>query len=187
MKQKIILLAVLVVIVGIIGGLSLFLPNKINMDDEQIACTMKAKLCPDGSAVGRIGPKCEFALCPGEEIGEVGGGSDTIGGAGILPYKSGIKGLVTRGPMCPVVRIGEECPDAPYETEVIISRASSPSKIFATMRSGKDGKFSVNLPPGDYSVNVLNEGISKTCSSVFVLVASDEIENINISCDTGIR
>jgi hypothetical protein len=28
------------------------------------ACTMEAKLCPDGSAVGRIGPNCEFAPCP---------------------------------------------------------------------------------------------------------------------------
>jgi len=29
-----------------------------------IACTMEAKLCPDGSAVGRSGPNCEFAPCP---------------------------------------------------------------------------------------------------------------------------
>lgn len=27
-------------------------------------CTMEAKICPDGSAVSRIGPKCEFAACP---------------------------------------------------------------------------------------------------------------------------
>lgn len=25
---------------------------------------MEAKLCPDGSSVGRTGPKCEFAKCP---------------------------------------------------------------------------------------------------------------------------
>ncbi|MFZ1626216.1 MAG: hypothetical protein WAT81_00245 [Candidatus Moraniibacteriota bacterium] len=29
------------------------------------ACTMEAKLCPDGSAVSRSGPRCEFAPCPG--------------------------------------------------------------------------------------------------------------------------
>lgn len=34
---------------------------------EGVACTMDAKLCPDGSAVGRQGPNCEFAACPGEE------------------------------------------------------------------------------------------------------------------------
>ncbi|MDC0721390.1 hypothetical protein [Nannocystis bainbridge] len=30
-----------------------------------VACTMEAKVCPDGSAVGRTGPNCEFAPCPG--------------------------------------------------------------------------------------------------------------------------
>ena len=34
--------------------------------EELRACTMEAKLCPDGSAVGRTGPNCEFAACPGE-------------------------------------------------------------------------------------------------------------------------
>lgn len=29
-----------------------------------LACTMEAKICPDGSAVGRQGPSCEFAACP---------------------------------------------------------------------------------------------------------------------------
>lgn len=28
-----------------------------------VACTMEAKICPDGSAVGRTGPKCEFSPC----------------------------------------------------------------------------------------------------------------------------
>ncbi len=28
------------------------------------ACTAEAKICPDGSAVGRTGPNCEFAPCP---------------------------------------------------------------------------------------------------------------------------
>jgi hypothetical protein len=32
---------------------------------EGVACTMDAKICPDGSAVGRIPPDCEFAPCPG--------------------------------------------------------------------------------------------------------------------------
>ncbi len=34
-------------------------------DSGQVACTQEAKLCPDGSYVGRTGPKCEFAACPG--------------------------------------------------------------------------------------------------------------------------
>src|SRR6185437_3005515 len=31
---------------------------------SQQACTMEAKVCPDGSTVGRTGPNCEFAACP---------------------------------------------------------------------------------------------------------------------------
>ena len=31
---------------------------------EQVACTMDAKLCPDGSYVGREGLNCEFKACP---------------------------------------------------------------------------------------------------------------------------
>jgi hypothetical protein len=34
----------------------------------QKACTMEAKLCPDGSSVGRSGPNCEFAPCPAASI-----------------------------------------------------------------------------------------------------------------------
>lgn len=29
-----------------------------------VACTEEARICPDGSAVARTGPKCEFAPCP---------------------------------------------------------------------------------------------------------------------------
>ncbi|MBS3148512.1 hypothetical protein J4219_06500 [Candidatus Woesearchaeota archaeon] len=32
--------------------------------EQPVACTMDARICPDGSAVGRVGPNCEFAPCP---------------------------------------------------------------------------------------------------------------------------
>ena len=34
---------------------------------QEVACTMEAKQCPDGSYIGRTGPKCEFAACPREK------------------------------------------------------------------------------------------------------------------------
>src|SRR3989344_4694049 len=171
MNQKVIFGIVLLIA---IGGSVLFFTDR---NKNQIVCTMEAKLCSDGSSVGRVGPHCEFAPCP-----EKG-----AGGGGILPYTSGIREVVLRGPMCPVVRVGEECPDAPYGTKVLISRMSTSSEIFATVQSGNDGKFLINLPPGDYVANATNEGISKICSPVSVSIGSDEIKNINISCDTGIR
>jgi hypothetical protein len=39
--------------------------------ERPVACTMDARACPDGSFVGRVAPNCEFAPCPGSEVGGV--------------------------------------------------------------------------------------------------------------------
>lgn len=175
--MKRIILLIFVVIASVLGAYW-FVASRPQMD-EQISCTQEAKLCPNGSAVGRTGPNCEFAACP-----KVFGGDDN---QGILPYKSGVSGVVTRGPVCPVMREGDNsCADQPFETEVYLYRASS-SEILATARSGKDGTFQFNIPPGDYTIDAKNDGISKTCSPVSVSIGPDEIESVIISCDTGIR
>ena len=31
---------------------------------DEVVCAMDAKICPDGTAVVRIEPSCEFAQCP---------------------------------------------------------------------------------------------------------------------------
>ena len=33
---------------------------------EPVFCDQEAKQCPDGSYIGRTGPKCEFAVCPAD-------------------------------------------------------------------------------------------------------------------------
>ncbi len=33
-------------------------------DEPSVRCTMEAKVCPDGTEVGRVAPNCEFAPCP---------------------------------------------------------------------------------------------------------------------------
>ncbi|HOW60353.1 MAG TPA: DUF333 domain-containing protein [Candidatus Moranbacteria bacterium] len=52
----------------VVGGIFYWQNQKIsevdNKQPEQKACTMEAKLCDDGSYVGRTGPNCEFAPCP---------------------------------------------------------------------------------------------------------------------------
>jgi len=35
-----------------------------NPSEPVIACTADAKVCPDGSSVGRKGPACQFEACP---------------------------------------------------------------------------------------------------------------------------
>ena len=41
-------------------------------EGEMVFCTMDAKLCPDGSYVGRVAPDCAFAPCPGDGDSGVG-------------------------------------------------------------------------------------------------------------------
>jgi hypothetical protein len=45
----------------------LFTSCSIN-NQNNIACTQEAKLCPDGSYVGRTGPNCEFQACTSDFI-----------------------------------------------------------------------------------------------------------------------
>lgn len=58
MKKKIIIgiIVAVAVIILIIIGFGIYFTKG--------GCTKDAKLCPDGSGVGRIGWKCEFAPCP---------------------------------------------------------------------------------------------------------------------------
>ncbi len=57
-----------IVLVGVAGAFyfypSLGSPVAV-VPDTPVACTEEAKVCPDGSSVGRTGPDCEFAACPG--------------------------------------------------------------------------------------------------------------------------
>lgn len=56
----------LIVVVGIIILVAVLVKTYSMQSTGQklVTCTMEAKLCPDGSSVGRSGPKCEFAPCP---------------------------------------------------------------------------------------------------------------------------
>jgi len=66
---------------------SRYLELKQRPAPEPVACTQEAKLCPDGSYVGRTGPNCDFQECPGVEKEElrVGNGFDS---AGLKTYKN---------------------------------------------------------------------------------------------------
>ena len=50
---------VLLIVIGIAG----FAYRSGLEHPQQMACTMDAKICPDGTAVGRGGPACEFSPC----------------------------------------------------------------------------------------------------------------------------
>ena len=58
----------LIVLFSIAGGAWYVASNNgISGIHEGTSCTADAKLCPDGSSVGRTGPNCEFIECPGTQ------------------------------------------------------------------------------------------------------------------------
>ena len=64
MKTPYILIIILIVIFIAIYGI-IYLNN-----NKPTACTAEAKICPDGTAVSRTGPDCEFENCPSSKICE---------------------------------------------------------------------------------------------------------------------
>ncbi len=65
MKKSSKILIISIILVLIVTGVRIYIILKNNKtENNQVACTMEAKLCPDGSYVGRTGPKCEFTPCP---------------------------------------------------------------------------------------------------------------------------
>ncbi len=59
-NKKIIIIIIAIVAIGLLW----FLIRK----EKPVVCTMDAKVCPDGSYVSRIPPKCNFAPCPKEDL-----------------------------------------------------------------------------------------------------------------------
>lgn len=80
------------------NGRGITTPPKDNPIKEQpTACTMDAKQCPDGSYVGRTGPKCEFAMCPSVQNGTTAKINQKIQNNGV--YITALK--VTEDSRCP--------------------------------------------------------------------------------------
>ncbi len=70
--MKSLLLGIVVIVLAGIGGL--VYRNAIENRDHVIACPIDAKVCPDGTSVGRIGTSCMFPACPppNDSIRELG-------------------------------------------------------------------------------------------------------------------
>lgn len=67
---------VLIIVVGLGGFLYRNILERNAVPQPEVACTLEAKVCPDGTAVGRSGPNCAFAVCapPNIEVAELGVG-----------------------------------------------------------------------------------------------------------------
>ncbi|MDP3955752.1 MAG: Gmad2 immunoglobulin-like domain-containing protein [bacterium] len=112
------------------------------------------------------------------------------GTVGILPFNSGVRGRVLRGPVCPVMQNPPDpnCADKPYESVVqVITAGTSKNSLFSSVETNMDGEYQAMLPPGNYSIQAVGGNPFPACSAVSVTIEPDVMTDLNLSCDTGIR
>src|SRR4030042_1457774 len=166
--KYILIVVVLAIIVGggILGYQYWWVPK--HETQKPVACTLEAKICPDGYAVGRTGPNCEFAVCPEVKTGL-------------------LKGKITIGPLCPV----EPCPvkvPNPYTSRTIILQKQT-GEFFPPIILQDDGSFEEEIGAGIYTLSLsdcsflgCNHSLPKT-----VTVEAGKTTEVKIDIDTGIR
>ncbi len=106
------------------------------------------------------------------------------GNSGTNNGNSGIDGIVLIGPNCPVFKEGESCPDKPFAATIEIQKDGL---LLVTIRSGNDGKFNVNLTPGEYKLIPLDGMGPQHAEPQFVKIEYGKFTNATINYDSGIR
>ncbi len=65
MQNKNIILIIVIILLVVIAGYFLYQNRSAVINHQKlVACDQIAKICPDGSSVGRTGVNCNFADCP---------------------------------------------------------------------------------------------------------------------------
>ena len=146
-----------------------------------VACTQEAKLCPNGSYVGRTGPACEFAPCPGEE-------ATTSIQPPLFQINSGIEGTVTTSPTCPVETIPPTpgCEPKPYQTTFQVWTPDHKTTV-AEFTSSINGLYKIKLEPGIYILAPKNTGGLPHGEPQTVEVTQNTYTKADFSFDSGIR
>jgi len=179
--------SLVVVVLLIVAGMSLYI-LRAQEGPMPIACTAEAKLCPDGSAVGRTGPACEFAPCPSEAVsGDTATSTSSTTpelGTGIL------NATMTIGPVCPVEREGMPCDPTPemFAARKVSVYRSNHTTLVTTLTPNASGTMSAALPVGDYWVDMPHPGIGGVAGlPVTIHIAAGSSTTLTIDVDTGIR
>ena len=101
------------------------------------------------------------------------------------PPDSGIEGTVRIGPMCPVVREGEECPDQPYQA--VLTVTSLTGERIVQVQTGSDGTFHIPLPPGEYILHPESPNVMPFAQEQSFVVTEGEFTRVDVQYDSGIR
>ena len=106
-----------------------------------------------------------------------------------LPDATGVRGMVTAGPTCPVEREPPDpgCAERPVAGAVLVFTDPGGLEV-ARVTSAADGTFTVELPPGAYHVSAEPvDGLMGTPGPIDVQVEAGQQTELQVSYDTGIR
>ncbi|MDP3953794.1 MAG: hypothetical protein Q8Q06_00050 [bacterium] len=178
MSNSGLILLILIIAVISTAGLLILQDKNYIPEDENIFCTQDAKLCSDGSYVGRVGPNCEFAVCPDN------GGDD-------FKTSGTVVGRVSIGPLCPVEPCFSDQP-SPYISRQLIftpQGGGRPVDLPFYVDLKKDGSYSAELPESNYEVTLSDCDYMGCRYSLpkMIFVKANETQELDIDIDTGIR
>jgi hypothetical protein len=109
-----------------------------------------------------------------------GGSSDTRAGSGLL------WGIVTRGPVSPVERLG--VPSSVPAAGVTVVVSSPDGKTAGTAVTDDEGNYRIGLPPGTFIVNIHRGPLGHASGlPARVTVSEGGRTRLDIRLDTGIR
>ena len=108
-------------------------------------------------------------------------------GGGGPPADTGVEGTVTMGPMCPVVQVGQDCPDAPYAAKLTVMLATG--KIVARASAAEDGSYRIPLEAADYLLQAgpSNGGPFPASAGYPFSVLEGAWTRLDVTLDSGIR
>lgn len=95
-----------------------------------------------------------------------------------------VTGDVLTAPVCPVERVGQECPPRPVSGAAVVALRGD--SVRASARTDTSGAFSLTLPDGRYVIRATNVGDYASTASESVVV-SDNPVHITLIVDSGIR
>ena len=101
------------------------------------------------------------------------------------PLDSGIEGIVTIGPMCPVMQEDVPCPDGPYQATLTILEING--KKVTQFQTDENGHFRVELLPGEYLLHPESPNQMPFAEDMLFTVNEHEFTYLEISYDSGIR
>jgi hypothetical protein len=100
---------------------------------------------------------------------------------------TGVKGVVTIGPTCPVERPGDpNCRDKPYRATMKIVRARG-GALVKKFSSQADGHFTVHVDAGRYVIEKTGRAVLPSLRPIAVTVTHHRFTRVSVQYDSGLR